>query len=414
MRVLYVVPSLLPESGGPSRTVPELCRALAASGTEVTLFTTHVPGNGLAIDPRQEPYQVVLFAAPDGALSGARQIYKSIRTRAKDFDLIHIHSLWNFTTTLAAAAARREAIPYVLAPMGMLSDACLRQNRYALKRAYAWTFDRRTVEGATRLHFLNDDEEKASRNGRFRCPASFTAPNGADVGAVTTSPGSFRKRYPELMNRRIMLFLGRLHAIKGLDLQLEALQGLVFKYPDLIWVLVGPDDGEWRRLNALIQRSGLEAHVKWIGPLMGDERFSALADADVLLQTSVYECQSMTVNEALAVGVPLVVTDSINYGDVQSAGAGFVVRRNAGELANAIDSILKSRDGSTAMRDAGRRFAARELSWPMIARQLNAAYGEMLLTVPDHSKIRKAKRSSPQNLLTQESGEHVGIGVTKR
>jgi glycosyltransferase involved in cell wall biosynthesis len=296
----------------------------------------------------------------------------------------------------------------------MLSDVCLRQNRYALKRAYAWAFDRRTVEGASRIHFLNADELRTSQNDWLRNPKHFLARNGVGLGFTTPLPGSFRERFPELGDRRIMLFFGRLHAIKGLDLQLRALELMVPKHPDLMWVLVGPDDGEWQRLNALIHRSGLEANVKWIGPLMGDERFSALADADVLVQTSFYECQSMTVNEALAVGVPLVVTDSINRRDVQSAGAGYVVKRNPMELAEAIHSILESPDGSAAMRDAGRRFAAKELSWPTIARRLNAAYGEILLTVPDHSKVRKARRNSPPNLLTKAADEHVGVGMTKR
>lgn len=403
MRVLHVVPSLLPESGGPSRTVPELCRALAANGSQVTLFSTHMPGNRLTVEPSREPYEVVLFAAPDGALSGARQIYTAIRQRAKDFDLVHIHSLWNFTVTLAAAGSRKANLPYVIAPMGMLSEACLRQNRYAMKRAYAWTFDRRTIEGATRLHFLNNDEEKASRSGRLRCPASFIVPNGTNVG-VTTRPGAFRERFAELSGRRVMLFLGRLHAIKGLDLQLQALEQLITAYPDLIWVLVGPDDGEWPRLSALVKGSGLEGHVKWIGPLMGDERFAALADADVLLQTSLYECQSMTVNEALAVGVPLVVTDSINFREVQSAGAGYVVRRDASELARAIEKITESPDRGAAMRLAGRRFAAKHLSWPTITRRLNDEYAEMLSTAADHYEQRSATINSVHH-VSQTGGE---------
>jgi len=77
-----------------------------ASGTEVTLFSTHADGNGLSVEPSREPYELVLFAASNGSLAGARRISKAIRARATDFDLIHIHSFWNFTVTWAAAAAR--------------------------------------------------------------------------------------------------------------------------------------------------------------------------------------------------------------------------------------------------------------------------------------------------------------------
>src|SRR6267154_6341942 len=90
VQILHVIPSLLPESGGPSRTIPELCRALTGSGTEVTLFSTHVPGNGLTINPAAEPYEVVLFPADDGSLKSARQIHEAIIRRSSDFDVIHI------------------------------------------------------------------------------------------------------------------------------------------------------------------------------------------------------------------------------------------------------------------------------------------------------------------------------------
>jgi glycosyltransferase involved in cell wall biosynthesis len=387
MKVLHIVPSLLPESGGPSRSVPELCRALTARGTEVTLFSTHAPGKGLTIEPSQEPYEVVLFPAKDGSPAGARAISKAIKARANEFDLIHIHSLWNLVVTLAASAARRAGLPYIVAPRGMLSEACVRQHRYTLKRAYALTADRRTVEGAARLHFLNADEMRSSLDGWFRYPEHFLARNGIDRSPDSIQPGSFRARYPELEGRRIMLFLGRLHPIKGLDLQLQALQRLIAKHPDLIWLLVGPDDGEWQRLSSTIQTMGLQPHVKWIGPVMGEPRFSALRDADVLVQTSLYECQSMTVNEGLAVGVPLVVTDSINYGEVETAGAGYVVPRDAAQLANAIDRILQAPDTSKKMREAGRQFAMAELSWTRIAAIVEAAYGDAIAGLKDQDKL---------------------------
>jgi glycosyltransferase involved in cell wall biosynthesis len=394
MRILHVVPSLSPETGGPSRAVPALCRALTDNGAEVTLFSTQVPEGPITIDPEQEPYDVKLFPARDGSLSGARQFSKAILARANDFDLIHIHSLWNFTVTRAAAAARKARIPYVITPMGMLSEACLRQRRYALKRAYAGAFDRRTIEGAARLHFLNDDELRSSQNSWFRNPEHFLAPNGVDLNGIAVRPGSFRARFPEVEDRRIMLFLGRLHTIKGLDLQLETLNRLKSKYPDLVWVLVGPDEGEWPRLDSLIRKMGLAANVKWIGPIMGDDRFAALVDADVLLQTSFYECQSMTVNEALAVGVPLVVTDSINYSAVQTSGAGFVVKSDAAELAAAIDAILQAPDKGEEMRIAGRRFANAELSCSRIASVVTAAYDDVIEGFMNRDERQEVRRES--------------------
>src|SRR5258708_38667684 len=135
-----------------------------------------------------------LCAASNGSLAGARRISKAIRQRATDFDLIHIHSFWNFTVTWAAAAARNANIPYVIAPRGMLSETCLRQHRYGVKRAYAGTVDRRTVEGATRMHFLNEDEWRASQNGWFRYPDHFLARNGVGLDLESVRPGLLRTR----------------------------------------------------------------------------------------------------------------------------------------------------------------------------------------------------------------------------
>jgi glycosyltransferase involved in cell wall biosynthesis len=394
MKVLHVVPSLLPESGGPARIVAELCRALAAAGTDVTLFSTHLEGAELTIDPSREIFEVVLFHAADGAFTGARQIYKAIKRRAHEFDLIHIHSLWNFPVTLAALAARQAKIPYVIAPMGMLSEVCMRQRHYALKRAYSWAFDRRTVEGAARMHFANPEELKTLHQGWLRYPKHFFARNGTEVGRATPVPGSFRRRFPELADRRIMLFFGRLHAIKGLELQLQALERLIPKYPDLMWVLVGPDGGDSERLHAQVRAAGLDAYVKWVGPIMGDERFAAMSDADVLVHTSLYECQSMTINEALAVGVPLVVTDSVNFCEVQTSGAGYVVKRDAEELAKAIDSILETPEKHEEMRNAGRRFAAAELSWPKIALHLSEMYSEVQAEVENKGRVHEAGKAA--------------------
>jgi len=377
LKILNVVPGLLPEAGGPSRTVPGLCEGLTAAGAAVTLFSTHQAGKDITVDPASADYEVCLFRGTETSLRSAREIYQTIKKRARDFDLVHVHSLWNQISTVACAAARSASLPYVLAPLGMLSTTCVRQRHFAHKRIFAALYDRRTVEGAARLHLASADELETLVKGWFRYPPHFIARNGT-APVTSFAPGAFRRRFPELKERRLMLFFGRLHPIKGLDLQLEALGLLKQKYEDLMWVLVGPDAGEWNRLKGAIQTRGLQDHVRWVGPLMGDERFAALADADVLVHTSFYESQAMTINEALAVGVPLVITDSVKYDDVSVAGAGRVVPRNATAVAAAIDSILQDAAASAAMREAGRRFAAAEFSWTRIAETIIKYYEEIL------------------------------------
>jgi glycosyltransferase involved in cell wall biosynthesis len=341
------------------------------------LYATCEPGKPLTIEPESEPYEVSLFSSKAGLTGASLKLAKQIASGSKRYDLVHIHSLWNQVATCAAAAARRARLPYVLSPRGMLDQVCLERRR-TLKRLYAMLFERRTIEGAALLHFLNDAEAESPRVKWFRFPGHFVASNGIGLTTSAVERGEFRRRFPGLKDRRLMIFLGRLHPIKGLDLQLQALSLLVRNDPRVLWLLIGPDDGEWQRLRKAIQGMGLEEHAQWLGPMMGQERLSALADADVVVQTSLYECHSMAVGEAMALGAPLVITDTVNRPEVERVGAGRVVSRDAAELARAIEEIFQSPERARLMREAGRRFAAQYLDWANIAHNMNAVYNELL------------------------------------
>jgi len=393
VKVLQVVPTLLPETGGPARTIPELCRSLAGLGVEVSLLAVHEAGKDLTIKPETEPYEVHLCSGAERSFRSARSVSQVISSRAHDFDLIHIHSVWNLISTAAALAALNCDVPYVIAPMGMLSHACLRQSNFAAKRAYAIIKERRTVEQAVRLHLGSQGELNTLINGWFRYPKHFVARNGASP-LTNLRRGSFRERFPEFQNRKIMLFFGRLHAIKGLDLQLQALAMLKSKHPDLIWVLVGPDGGVWNRLRESVEALGLRDSVRWVGPLNGEDRFEALADCNVLVHTSYYENQTMTINEALAVGVPLVITDSVNYPEVAACGAGYVVERDAEALARNINYVLQDHVAANKMRQAGRSFASSELTWSSVAKTVAQAYSEILAEGESVERLTTPRRSA--------------------
>jgi glycosyltransferase involved in cell wall biosynthesis len=355
----------------------------------VTLYSTYEPGEPLTIDLERVPYEVSLFNSKTGLIVAAWNLSAQIASNSGQFDLVHIHSLWNPVATLAALGARRARLPYVLAPRGMLDDTCLGR-RHNLKRLYAALFERRTVEGASLLHFLSESEAESTRIKWFRFPRHFVAPNGIHLTRSAIERGSFSRSFPKLKDRQLMLYLGRLHPIKGLDLQLKALSKLVRSNPRIMWVLIGPDDGEWPRLQRAIREMGLEENALWVGPMMGQERLAALAEADVVVQTSFYECFSMTVSEALAVGAPLVITDTVHRPEVEREGAGRVVSRDADELASAVEEILRSPERAESMRAAGRSFAARSMTWERVALNLNAVYKELLDGAAMPNELRDA------------------------
>jgi glycosyltransferase involved in cell wall biosynthesis len=253
------------------------------------------------------------------------------------------------------------------------------QRRALLKRISGAFFERNIIEAAKALHFLNRAELKGSKETMGCHYIYFIVPNGVDLEIANgISSGQFRTAYPQLHGKKIILFLGRLHWIKDLSLQLKAVSLLVHDHPDLMWVLIGPDDGEWPRLKREISSKNLASHVLWTGSLKESDCFKALADADVFVQTSYYECHSMAVNEALAIGTPLVITDTVHFTEVEESGAGRVVPAAPQQIAEAINEVLCSADKSKKMRIAARQLATDHYAWSKVAEAMVSAYRKLL------------------------------------
>jgi glycosyltransferase involved in cell wall biosynthesis len=310
-----------------------------------------------------------------GDLATAIEISRYLR-RSANLDVVFIHSVWSFVTTLSAAQAHASKIPYVLCPHGMFTDVCLR--RHWLRKRLFHFYARRTVAGAAAVRFLTDAERDMSLRTYIRIGRSIVIPNGVDVHTPIPDGKKGRIMWPQLGDGPLMAFIGRLHPIKNLGLQLDVLRLLLPRFPALKWLLIGPDDGELGSLMAAAQRYGVQDHVVWLGPIFSDDRFMALAAANVLLQTSVHEAHSMSVNEALSVGIPVVATESVNFPGVAQAGAGFVVPSNAEVVADRVATILADQELGREMGRKGREYACADLSWSGIAKDLEDRLVEIL------------------------------------
>ncbi|HEV2916057.1 MAG TPA: glycosyltransferase [Pyrinomonadaceae bacterium] len=398
MRVLHVIPSLDPSTGGPARSVPALCRALQAAGASVALYTFRNPYAPVTVST-DETFNLHQFKP----LYGSREFpspdfYSRIRRDVCSFDLAHLHSLWNPSISLAALACRRAGIPYLLSPRGMLQGSAVGRRR-RLKSVYHRLWERSTIAGARAIHFCTDAEAQSSRRFLPRHKPFAVIRNGVEpVSNGLAGACEFREAFPSLQGKRIALFLGRLHWSKGLELQAEALALAVREFPELVWVLVGPDEGEWAHLSRQVARLGLEKHVLRTGPLPHARCLEALKAADLFLLTSRHEAHSMAMNEALAVGVPLVIADTVRFPEIRECGAGYVVPGGPQPLAEAISSILKHPEQARGMREAGRRFASERLAWAHIARDMIEAYEEVLAPVDQRERQIILRRIGVENI----------------
>jgi len=379
MRVLHLVPSLDMDTGGPARSVPALCRALQDLGLEVTLMSFGRARSPVTVTGR-EPFQVQW----QNPWPGTRQFptpsfYRELRHSLGQFDLVHLHSFWNAAVDVAALACRRSRIPYLISPRGMLQETAVGRKGW-LKKTYHAAWGQRTLQGAALLHFFTQAEARdSSQFLRGEKAAQVIIPNGIDLElGAGASQDQFLKDFPKLAGKRIMLFVGRLHWSKGLDLQAQALELLAPKFPDLVWVLAGPDEGEWPRLSRYLQQRGLAERALWTGLLPRQQCLDALAAANVFVLTSRHEAHSMAMNEALAVGIPVVITDSVQFEAVQEYGAGLVAASQPAALAEAVANVLEHPEKASDMRQSCRRLAAEQLAWPRVAERMAAAYRQVL------------------------------------
>jgi len=378
MRILHVVPSLHPATGGPARSVPALVQAEHEAGMEATLATFHAAGAPWTLETEAAYAVHELRPAWGTRQRPTQQARSTLESLARDHDLVHLHSVWNPAITAAASAARSARRPYMLTPRGMLQRRSMAHRRLA-KWLYRRAIDPHTLTRASLIHYFTQAERDDSRPTHPEGVASAVVPNGTPP--VHLSFGGrlrFRQRHPRLRDDPFILFAGRLHWSKGLAIQLQALKELLKTWPQVRWVMAGPDGGDGAGLRRLARDLGVASRVVWTGPLSRQELLETYAAASAFVLTSIHEAHSMDMNEALAVGVPIVATRTVRFDEIQEWGAGHVVAWDGQSVASALGQILADPERAAAMRRAGQAAAARELAWPVIARRLERVYESVL------------------------------------
>jgi glycosyltransferase involved in cell wall biosynthesis len=379
VRVLHVTPYFAPSFcyGGPPRSVLGLCRGLQRAGVETEVFATTANGSSdlPASPPSGERYEGVpvryfprVFPR---TLFGAAGLAAALDSRLASYDVVHVHGLWNVPTWIAARHARRAGCPYVLSPRGMLDRASMARHARRKRVAY-WLTERRNLAGATLLHATSPPEAQTLE--RYRLGVSIvTVPNGVDErNGEARERGDFRCRWG-LGDAPLIAFLGRIHPIKRLDLLAKAFECVLAEQRGARLVLAGPDDGGHRqRLEPIFGEFGQA--VRWVGELGEEEKWTLLTDADALVMCSDSESFGTSVVEALAAGLPVVVTQTCPWPEVQTVGCGFWVPQSADAIAAALLQILRDPVAARRMGASGRALVRDKYSWDSIGRTMADVY----------------------------------------
>ena len=361
-----------PKYGGLSAAIPQLVSCLGArAGLEVSIDAFCLPGE----DHRPAAYPDLSIAywptsrrmwLVDSALR------QRLRGRLADADGLHIHGLWEQSSLVPARAARSLRVPYIVSAHGMLEPWALSNSRVK-KQVYAALFERAVLGRAACLHALTRAEARNYRD--FGCTQPIAViPNGVDIPA-RLSPELFLASFPGLRDKRVMIFLGRLHRKKGVELLVRA-WAQASPGADACLVIAGPPEDETRtRVEALVEELGLGGQVLLTGMLAPALKWSALAAAEAFVLPSYSEGLSIAALEAMGAGLPVLVTENCNLPEVVEQGAGWQVRADQQELAAALTAW--SANAPAQNKAMGRRGAAlvrERYSWATVAAQMAELY----------------------------------------
>ncbi len=398
MKILHVIANLAPRYGGPSRACREMARAVAQLGHEVSIYTTNQDGPGELAVPVDRPVwqdgvEIRYFPIQAPRFWGTSlPLARGLGRKIPAVDLVHIHSLYLFHDLVAGRYCRGYAVPYLLRPHGTLDPFIHRRHR-GRKRLMELLFEHRNIRGAAALHFTTAEEQELAAPFTLQTPG-LVVPLGIDFEefAAMPEPGQFRRAHPEIGDQPIILFFGRVNFKKGLDILARACGAVARRREDVHLVIAGPDNEGWGgRVRAWLAEAGVLGRTTFTGMLLGPEKLAVLRDASLFVLPSYSENFGLAVIEAMAAGLPVIISDKVNiWREVQAGGAGRVVPVDSGALADQILEILDHPDAARHMGQQGRALVQARFQWPRIGRSLAEAYGRI---IDEHQRNRAGQRT---------------------
>jgi glycosyltransferase involved in cell wall biosynthesis len=285
-------------------------------------------------------------------------------------DVVHLHEFRTVENLLVVPHVVRRNLPLVLSPHGTLTYAT---GRGGLKAYWDRWLSPRVMPHVRAIVGLTDDETNEARAlwaSSGLSPRTETIPNGIDSRTFSQLGGGaeFRTRWG-LGDAVVCLFLGRLHARKGIDVLVRAFVQAAI--PDSRLVVAGPDDGMLATLRAL---AGADPRIVYTGFLDTDARLAALAAADVFALPAMGEGLSMAMLEALAAGVPLLLSPDCHLPEAEREGAALIVPPEVGPLRDSLRQLMTDAPKRAAMAAAGRQLAAQRFDWEGVAAHWQHVY----------------------------------------
>jgi len=303
---------------------------------------------------------------------------RALKRNIPQSDIVLIHSLYQFTSTITAYYSRKNKVPYVLRPHGTLDPFLVYRRRWPLKWAYINLFEKKNFNAAAAVQYSSRMEEKMTCHFMDVTSPSLVIPEGIDLENFATLPprGTFRAKYPETAGKVLILFLSRFHQKKGLELLIDACARARAGRGDAHLVLSGSGDSDYvKRVSQKVRDAGISRCTTITGQLSEEMKLAALADADLFVLPSFGENFGLAVVEAMACGVPVVISDKVGiWPEIAADEAGMVTPCDPAKIADAIDRLVYDPQWRGTLGGRGRRLVHEHFSMDRMAERMERAY----------------------------------------
>lgn len=388
MKVLHVIPSVSMLRGGPSHAALGMVKALRKCGVDAEIATTNDDGDcylDVPLRQRIEHQHIPMWVFPYAFAQLKEYLFSQELTQwlwknVKTYDLIHTHYLFSYPSTCAGVIARWHNIPYVVSTIGQLTPWALEQSRLK-KKIYSRLIEHYNLNRAAAIHCTTQSEADDAVQFGITSPP-ITLPLGVEVGEpILDAKAKLRHRFNITEDIPIVIFFSRLHYKKRPDLLLRSLETLSTNHRFHLIIAGAGDTHYTAELKALTATLNLTDHVSFAGFVNGVDKDLLLQGADIFALPSFSENFGVAVAEAMAVGMPVIVTPGIHISsEVKEFNAGLIVDGAIQPLAEAIAQLLTSPQLRQTLGQNGRRLVKERYSWDAIGQALAASYRTVLET----------------------------------
>jgi glycosyltransferase involved in cell wall biosynthesis len=376
MKILQDIPFFSPLFGGSVTVAYDLSKELAKRDHEVTIITSVLNFDPHYADTiRSEGVTVISFHCIANLWSFlyTPSLKVWLEKKLKEFDIVHLHNFRSYQNAIVRPYAMKYGIPYIMQAHGSVLPFFEKQN---LKKLYDFFWGKKTLNDAAKLIAVSYIEKDQYLKMGIPENKIVIIENGIDVSKYETLPerGKFKKRFGIPSEKKIILYLGRLHKRKGIDFIIDGFS--LLSDQDVLLVIAGPDDG-YR--NALVQRTNKlrnAGNVLFVEELSNEQKNEAFVDADVLVYPERMEIFGLVPFEALMCGTPVIVSDDSGCGEiVKRVNCGLLVKfGDSNQLKDQINLLINNPKIVDIFQTNGQAYIQKNLNWADLIEKFEHLY----------------------------------------